>query len=327
MAKIYLSSTYSDLIEHRKAVYKTLRHFGHDVVALEDYVSSDNRPIDKCFDDIDKCDIYIGIIAWRYGYIPPGDSKSVTELEFRKARLLQKTILIFMISEDAMWHPKFMDKDLGKIQLLRDELLENFVVSFFNSVDDLTSHVASSISNITEQIQKDNYRIDFNFDDSLSLKIPITNEISESLNRFKKDHEKSKKIAFIMMQFGNTKLHGKILDAIKKCLEPSNIKAVRADEKEYHDDLYYNILTYIYGCSFGIAVFERIDNDNFNPNVTLEVGHMLALGKKVCFLKDMTLPALNTDLIGKLYKTFDPQNMSNTIKHSVLKWAGDRSLL
>ena len=50
MAKIYLSSTYKDLAEARTAVYRVLRKMGHDVVAMEDYVSSDQRPLDQRLD-------------------------------------------------------------------------------------------------------------------------------------------------------------------------------------------------------------------------------------------------------------------------------------
>ena len=43
MAKIYLSSTYKDLAEARAAVYRVLRKMGHDVVAMEDYVSQETK--------------------------------------------------------------------------------------------------------------------------------------------------------------------------------------------------------------------------------------------------------------------------------------------
>jgi hypothetical protein len=41
MAKIYVSSTMSDLKEHRKAVYDVLRKLRHDVISMEDYTSAD----------------------------------------------------------------------------------------------------------------------------------------------------------------------------------------------------------------------------------------------------------------------------------------------
>ncbi len=72
------------------------------------------------------------------------------------------------------------------------------------------------------------------------------------------------------------------------------ITALRADDKDYHEDLFTNIVTYLYGCSFGIAVFERIETDDVNPNVSLEVGYMQGLRKPVCLLKDKTLRALHS---------------------------------
>ena len=63
MARIYVSSTYGDLREHREEVYRTLRKLGHDVVAMEDYVASDQRPLERCLDDVAACDPYVGISA------------------------------------------------------------------------------------------------------------------------------------------------------------------------------------------------------------------------------------------------------------------------
>lgn len=126
-----------------------------------------------------------------------------------------------------------------------------------------------------------------------------------------------------MMKYGTTAAHQNIVNAIKQTLDPYGITAIRADEKDYHADLYPNILTYLYGCGFGIAVFERIEQDDFNPNVSLEVGYMLALGKKVCLLKDQTLRTLHTDLVSKLYKQFDPQDPLSSIPPLLERWMKD----
>ena len=152
-------------------------------------------------------------------------------------------------------------------------------------------------------------------------------ELAVSLQRFRADHPAPKKTAFIMMRFLNTPAHDKIIDAIHQVLVPYGIEGLRADDKDYHDDLFPNILTYARGCSFGIAVFERIEADDFNPNVSLEVGYMLALGKPVCLLKDRTLKSLHTDLVGRLYKEFDPQNSEGSIPAVVTKWLKDRNIV
>ena len=110
-------------------------------------------------------------------------------------------------------------------------------------------------------------------------------------------------------------------------LKKYGINALRADDKQYHEDLYWNVLTYIYGCNFGIAVFERLEDDLFNSNVALEVGYMRALSKPLCLLKDRTIATLQTDLIGKLYKSFDPQDPKSSIPPELRKWLTDQGII
>src|SRR5262245_5046675 len=101
MTTIYLSSTYEDLKEYREVVYKALRKSGYDGIAMEDYVAADQRPVEKCLDDVKKADIYVGIFAFRYGYVPREahgnpTNLSITELEFRQAETLKKPCLTFI---------------------------------------------------------------------------------------------------------------------------------------------------------------------------------------------------------------------------------------
>jgi hypothetical protein len=152
-------------------------------------------------------------------------------------------------------------------------------------------------------------------------------QIRESLQRFREDHPDPLKIAFILMQFRNTTAHEQIAGAIKKGLAAHGIAGVRADDKEYHEDLFPNIVTYMHGCGMGVAVFERIEAENFNPNVSLEVGYMYAMGKPLCLLKDQTMTALHTDLMGKLYRQFDPHDPDGTIPPRLSRWLNDRGLL
>jgi len=165
-----------------------------------------------------------------------------------------------------------------------------------------------------------------NEEQQLSPLFQLPSEIQDSIVRFQKDYPDPAKAAFIMMKFSRTKAHEEIVRVIRETLSPFNIHGIRADDKEYHDDLFPNILTHIYGCGFGIAVFERIEADEFNPNVSLEVGYMFALKKPVCLLKDQTLKTLHTDLVGKLYKSFDPQDISTTIPKELHRWLSDKSL-
>ena len=67
----------------------------------------------------------------------------------------------------------------------------------------------------------------------------------------------------------------------------------------------------------------EFEQEDFNPNVSFEVGWMFGLQKQVCLLKDRTLKTLHTDLVGKLYRTFDPQDPVASIKVELERWVAD----
>ena len=155
MTKIYISSTYSDLVEHRQQVYDILRKMRYDVIAMEDYVATDERPLDKCLADVASCDLYVGIFAWRYGYIPEQDNpeqRSITELEYRKAGEVDIPRLIFLLDEDALWPRQSMDEVTGegergqKIKPLRQELLAAHTLQSFKTPEELAGQVAASVA-------------------------------------------------------------------------------------------------------------------------------------------------------------------------------------
>jgi len=105
--KVYISSTYRDLKEHRKQVIdffgkKTIKE-NFDLLSMEGYVADDIEPAIECIDDVKDCNIYILILANRYGFIPPKNNPgeiSVTEIEYDTAQAdPQKTILAFFADE------------------------------------------------------------------------------------------------------------------------------------------------------------------------------------------------------------------------------------
>ncbi len=160
MAKIYISSTFEDLRDYRAAAYHRLRQMRHDVISMEDYTAGDRRPLDKCLADVAACEIYVGIFAWRYGYIPEKDNeqrKSITELEYRKATEVGKRPLIFLLDPDANWLPRWMDfrsgeGDRGKrIEALRAELGREHSVRFFNSPETLGGELSVAINDVQQE--------------------------------------------------------------------------------------------------------------------------------------------------------------------------------
>ncbi len=91
--RVYLSSTLNDLGPEREAVRKALG--GHCTV-VESYTADERDLRKSCLEDVAGCDLYIGIIGGRYGFIPPGETFSITELEYRQARKHKLPTLVFI---------------------------------------------------------------------------------------------------------------------------------------------------------------------------------------------------------------------------------------
>jgi hypothetical protein len=152
-------------------------------------------------------------------------------------------------------------------------------------------------------------------------------ELVPFLEELRSDFPDPRKSAFIIMRFGASRRHKDILDAIRQTLERHGIVALRADDRAYAESLMPNVRTYMHGCGFGIAVFDRIESEMHNPNVALEVGYMLALGKRVCLLKDRSMLRLPTDIVGSLYSEFDIDEIDASIQESLDRWLKQRKLI
>jgi HEAT repeat protein/predicted ATPase len=143
------------LQECRKQVSLVIRKMGHEDIAMEYYAAEDQRPVDRCLADVAACDVYIGIFAWRYGWVPPDENserRSITEMEYRHAVRMGKPCLMFLLEKDAAW--PFSNIELGalpRIEALREELARNHVMAFFRSAQDIAEVVAPALHRWAEE--------------------------------------------------------------------------------------------------------------------------------------------------------------------------------
>jgi hypothetical protein len=155
VARVYVSSTFQDLKDHRQAVCEALRQMRHDVIAMEEYVAADQRPVEKCLADVRRSDIYVGILAWRYGYVPADNNPaglSITELEYREAGEAAKPRLLFLVDDQASWPRRFVDggEAAERIEQLRASVTRDAIVRFFSTADELATQVAVAVADVTD---------------------------------------------------------------------------------------------------------------------------------------------------------------------------------
>jgi nucleoside 2-deoxyribosyltransferase/protein-tyrosine-phosphatase len=137
------------------------------------------------------------------------------------------------------------------------------------------------------------------------------------------DHKNSAFNAFLMMRFADRTANQEIRQALEKALARYAIHVLRADQKAHSSSLWDNVRHYMNACDLGVAVFEQLVESDYNPNVSLELGYMLAQGKKLLLLKERSLPRLPSDLVGHLYKGFDASDIEQTISKASLEWLRD----
>ena len=103
---VMVSSTFADFKQHREAVIKAIGGQGLHPIAMEqDSALPDGTVIDSSLQKVRDGAAYIGIIGARYGNIPDSPERnpenlSLTELEFREARDLNRPILLFIMGPD-----------------------------------------------------------------------------------------------------------------------------------------------------------------------------------------------------------------------------------
>jgi Domain of unknown function (DUF4062) len=149
MEKAYISSTYDDLKEYREKVGIVVRTMGLLDVAMEYYIAEDQRPVDKCRSDVRTCDLYIGIFAWRYGWVPNGENPqrySITRIEYEGAKKSGKKCFIYLLDGKFPWPPDITDDDRRMIRSFRDEVNAKHGGALFTSPDSLAAQVTASLS-------------------------------------------------------------------------------------------------------------------------------------------------------------------------------------
>src|ERR1022692_78364 len=149
--RVMISSTARELPDHRGQVEDACLRQGFFPVMMEHLPAAD-QAISASLRMVDSAEIYVGIIAYRYGTVPAGYDISITEMEYNRAVERGIPHPTFLIHQD---HPVIgPDVETGagaaKLQSFKERLQTENVVNFFKSPADLRAHVINTLSKLRE---------------------------------------------------------------------------------------------------------------------------------------------------------------------------------
>ncbi|MCB0056021.1 MAG: DUF4062 domain-containing protein, partial [Caldilineaceae bacterium] len=150
--KVFISSTSLDLAEHRRQVTEACLRMDCLPVGMEQWPAQDADAETACLRQVDGCDLFIGIYAFRYGWQPPRHDVSISELEYDRAKANSIPRLLFFADENAPWPPKMVDKgeDGTKLEAFKQRVGGERVGSFFTTPNDLRGLVIHALTERTD---------------------------------------------------------------------------------------------------------------------------------------------------------------------------------
>jgi Domain of unknown function (DUF4062) len=152
MSNVYVSSTFQDLQSCRKEINAAIRKLNHVDISMENYTAVSMPTVTKCLSDVARSDIYIGVFAKRYGWIPIGQNISITELELSEAINKNKDILVFLLDDNAKDWPQIDDESVDSKKKLAELINKlkggTFMFSYFSTCHDLVVNVIASLANL-----------------------------------------------------------------------------------------------------------------------------------------------------------------------------------
>lgn len=145
--KVFLSSTYVDLIEYREKAANAIERLGQQGVRMEVFGARPAEATSVCMREIETSDAFIGIYAHRYGFLPKGSDASITEQEFDFAQSKAKPSFCFLVDEDFAWLPRMIENDPGqsKLYAFKKKVSQMVIHDTFTTPEDLAYKVASSL--------------------------------------------------------------------------------------------------------------------------------------------------------------------------------------
>lgn len=153
---VFISSTVQDLAEHRQSVADACHRLAFVPIMLEGLAGTSENEVSAALRYVDQADVYVGIFAHRYGYVPHGQELSLSELEYNRAVERGIPRLLFLMHEDHPVRPRDVETGPGAERLarLKERMARDQVVGYFRSPEDLRNLVMQSLVEVRDRLPK-----------------------------------------------------------------------------------------------------------------------------------------------------------------------------
>jgi hypothetical protein len=154
--RVFLSSTFEDLPQERRAVGAAIALQEQAAVRMETWGARPRKPLPECLQQVRSADAVVLVVAHRYGWVPDlqegGDGeKSVTWLEVETAALCGKPILPYLLAPDsgADDRPEALERFRGRIRSMATP-------DYYTDPSDLQSRATAALGRLSNA-----YALDF----------------------------------------------------------------------------------------------------------------------------------------------------------------------
>lgn len=148
--QVFVSSTYTDLIEERSEVMQALLELDCMPAGMELFPAANEQQWNWIKKVIDESDYYVVIVGGRYGTLSEATGMSYTEMEYRYAIDTGKPAIAFLHEDPTkieLGRSEQTDQSKKKLLQFRDHLQQR-LCKYWNSPADLGAKVSRSITQL-----------------------------------------------------------------------------------------------------------------------------------------------------------------------------------
>jgi Domain of unknown function (DUF4062)/Reverse transcriptase (RNA-dependent DNA polymerase) len=156
--QVFVSSTYDDLRDERRAAMETVLEAGHFPAGMEQFAAGDQSQMDVIHRWIKLSDVFMLILGGRYGSIEPTSQMSYTQLEYEYA-LEQKIPIFAVVITDTHLEQKVRSagsnvierENPQKLRHFRETVTKNRMVAFWSDIRDIKHEVYKALRELADR--------------------------------------------------------------------------------------------------------------------------------------------------------------------------------